>query len=102
MVYNFVVNVIKAVVNKYPDAIKFVITPIWRKSHKEDKIGGTFEGLTKIITEEASRYPDIKIIQGFELVGHSPDFFGDGGLHPSDKGFEMYGKNLNAELDKIL
>ena len=93
---------IKAVTKKYPDAVKFVITPIWRKSYKEEKIGGTFDGLAKIITEEAAKYPDIKIIQGIDLVGHSPEFYGDGGLHPNDKGFEMYGENLNKELDKLL
>ncbi|MBR3933367.1 MAG: SGNH/GDSL hydrolase family protein [Clostridia bacterium] len=97
-----VADFIKAISYKYPDAVKFVITPIWRASYKEEKIGGTFEDMSKIITEECERYPDIKVIQGINLVEHSPKYFGDGGLHPNDEGFNLYSKNLAGELSKIL
>ena len=93
---------IESVVTEYPDAVKFVITPIWRASYKEEKIGGTFEGIANIITDECAKYPDVKVIHGFNFVGHSPQYFGDGGLHPNDEGFNLYSKNLSDELNKLL
>lgn len=89
---------IKTIVSEYPDAVKFVITPIWREAADTEKIGGTFDGLEKIITEACATYPDVIVIPGIDLIEHSTEYFGDSGLHPNDKGFSLYAQNL---IDKI-
>ena len=93
---------IKSVVKKYPHAHIFVITPIWRASADTEKVGGAFYDLEGLIREAASEYPFVNVISGIDLVEHLPECFGDLVLHPSDKGFEFYSKNLCAKVDEVL
>lgn len=90
-----VADYMKSIKAKYPDAKKFVITPIWRASADTIKKGGSFYDLEKIITEECAVYSDITVIPGIDLVDHDTGLFGDLGLHPNDDGFDLYAKNLN-------
>lgn len=91
----------KTVEDKYPDAVKIVITPIWRASADDIKVTGPFSVVEEIITEEAMKYNDINVISGFDLVPHKTEMFGDLGLHPNDDGFDHYAENLIAAVDKL-
>jgi len=74
------------------------ITPLWR--------GDVPDGLPTLIrfchsvAEIASRYPNVRVIDGFRLVPHLPEYFRDL-LHPNELGAEVYGRNLAEEIRKI-
>ena len=74
------------------------ITPLWR--------GDVPDGLPvlarfcKNVAEIAGRYPNVKVIDGFRLVPHLPEYFRDN-LHPNELGAEVYGRNLADEIRKI-
>lgn len=71
------------------------ITPIWRGDFPEklDKLIRFNEHLKEI----CQRYPNIKIVDGFDLVPHLPEYFLDG-LHPNVIGSEVYGRNLVEKI----
>ncbi len=75
----------------------YVITPIWRSDDDKIASGMTFAEHRSVIAEAISRYPGIKIVDGYELVPHDPALFGDPGerqVHPNEQGFEHYSSNL--------
>lgn len=92
----FLENVIKI----YGEVPIFIISPIWRKSYKDEKPAGEFSNVEKMIFKVAENYPNVTAISGWELVPHSPEYFGDGGLHPAANGFESYFENLKKFLPK--
>ena len=75
----------------------YVITPIWRSDDDKIASGMTFAEHRAVIAEAVSRYPIIKIVDGYELVPHDPDLFGDPSerqVHPNGQGFKHYSENL--------
>lgn len=74
------------------------ISPLWR--------GDVPDGLPTLtrfcanVREIAGRYPNVKIIDGFSLVPHLPEYFLDN-LHPNALGTETYGRNLVEEIRRI-
>ena len=74
------------------------ISPLWR--------GDVPDGLPTLtrfcanVRDIASRYPNVKIIDGFSLVPHLPEYFLDN-LHPNALGTETYGRNLVEEIRRI-
>ena len=45
-----------------------------------------------------SGYPQIKLVNGLELVPHLEACFSPDVLHPNDFGFQFYGRNLLKEI----
>ena len=75
-----------------------VLTPIWRCNP-----GTNMEKLLEmsdIIKRECAKYPNIKVIDGFELVPNFPDYFLDD-LHPNALGGEVYGNNLARKIKEL-
>ena len=74
------------------------VTPLWR--------GDVPDGLPVLtrfcrnVKEIAGRYPNVKIVDGFSLVPHLPEYFLDN-LHPNVLGAETYGRNLVEEIRRI-
>ena len=74
------------------------ITPLWR--------GDVPDGLPVLtrfcrnVAEIAGRYSNVKVIDGFRLVPHLPEYFLDN-LHPNALGAEEYGRNLTEEIRRI-
>ncbi len=74
------------------------ITPLWR--------GDVPDGLPaltrfcKNVAEIAGRYANVKVVDGFRLVPHLPEYFRDN-LHPNELGAELYGRNLVEEIRRI-
>lgn len=89
---------LKALVNKHHSIPIFVLSPIWRKDYKSEKPFGDFFGVEEIIKKACEKYESVKFISGFNLVPHNENFFGDLSLHPNDKGFEYYFRNLIKEM----
>ncbi len=85
---------------KYPEAKKYLITPIWIAIWEEEKAMGKATELYGIIKEAVAELPDIEIINGWELVPHDKDLYGDERTHPNNLGFDKYFENLVSELQK--
>jgi hypothetical protein len=74
------------------------ITPLWR--------GDSTDGLPTLVsfcnnlTEICKKYSNIKIVDGFKLVPHLPEYFIDN-LHPNALGAEVYGRNLVLEIQRL-
>jgi lysophospholipase L1-like esterase len=86
----FLCNVSK----NYPNAKIFATTPIWRKDMHDVKPFGDFMRVEEIIQEQAAGLENISVIRGFEFVPQDVSLFSDLKLHPSDKGYEYFLKNL--------
>lgn len=74
------------------------ITPLWRGD-----IPNSFDTLSRFcenIKAIAGRYKNVKIVDGFRLVPHLPEYYRDG-LHPNCFGAEVYGRNLVNEIERL-
>ncbi len=94
---------IKTVSQKYPDSKIFVITPIWRKDYMDVKTD--MEGIFYIGSrlKEICKSPDnVYCIDGWELVPHDENYYGDLRLHPNNEGFDCYCDNLMKEIQKCI
>ena len=101
---------LKAKVSAYLDRLSslykqrniYLILPIWRSDREEIKADMTFDEHREIIREVALSYPFIKIIDGYDLVPHIKDYFGDpseGKIHPNDEGFLRYAFALTKYIN---
>ena len=86
----------------YPHAQIFAITPIYRADYLDKHSLGLFEDVEKYIKEVCLNLENVNVISGWELVPHNTNLFADSYLHPNDKGFEYYCKNLKKEIEKII
>jgi len=91
----------EALVKNYPDVKIFAIAPIWRKEHTEYREFGEFKEVYEIL-EELCKDLGINYISGWDFVPKEESYFADFRLHPNDKGFEQYFKNLKKEMQKFI
>ena len=82
----------------YPTAKIFAISPIWRGDYLNEKPMGEFFTVEKFIKEVADSLNNVKFIRGFDFVPHDESYFADLYLHPTDKGFDHYFKNLISKI----
>jgi lysophospholipase L1-like esterase len=74
------------------------VTPLWRGD-----VPGGFPTLARFcenVKKIAGQYPNVKIVDGFTLVPHLPEYFLDN-LHPNCLGTEVYGRNLVEAIRKL-
>jgi hypothetical protein len=75
-------------VNMFPNARIFMLTPIWRRNmHEQGERAFPFMSVSRVIEEASSSYPNVSVIDGLGLVPHSSSLFDDPGIHPADEGF---------------
>ena len=74
------------------------ISPVWRGDHIDEL--PVFYGFCNKVMEIAGRYPNIRVINGLELVPHLEEYFIDN-LHPNCLGTETYAANLVKEIRRI-
>ena len=86
------------IVNKYPDTPIIAFSPIWRKDFDREMPFGKFNEVEEVIKEVCGKFESVKFVSGIDLVEHREDLFGDLNLHPNDKGFEYYFKNIIKNL----
>lgn len=85
----------------YPDTPIFAISPIWRTQWQDERIFGDFCKVDTIIRECVKDYKNITVIKGFHFIPQDINYFADRIVHPNDKGFDYYFKNLHKEISKI-
>lgn len=70
-----------------------VISPVWRMDFDADQEETDFIRFCGEIKKVCGNYPNIRVIDGFELIPHEHEYYIDD-LHPNLKGAEIYGKKL--------
>ncbi len=100
--YENVKNFYESLSRNYPDSPIFAITPIWRLNFDEAKPFGDFFSVEKTIREVTASLKNVKVISGFDLVGHDKKLFADLRLHPRDAGFGEYFENLSKKIGELL
>lgn len=88
----------KALVHLYPNIPILSITPLWAKADWIDMQGVL--DTAKFIRNNAKMYPQISVLDGFELVPHLSEYFIDG-VHPNTLGMTLYAYNLVKEIESI-
>lgn len=73
----------------------YCISPLWRGDNPEGI--PTLERFCDNVKKIAGSYPNVRVIDGFTLVPHLPEYFLDN-LHPNCLGTEVYGRNLAAAI----
>ena len=88
----------KILAEQYPKANIYALAPIWRKDFEEVRECCDFRQVAAYIHEVTKPYSNIKVIDCFDFVPKEERYFADFKLHPNDKGFEHYGKNLIVHI----
>ena len=74
------------------------VTPLWRGDVPDGF--PTLARFCEDVKKIAGQYPNVKIVDGFTLVPHLPEYFLDN-LHPNCLGTEVYGRNLVEAIRKL-
>lgn len=82
----------------YPQVPIHVMTPLWRRDIDEPKKMGTFAEMTDMIVQACRAHPTIRVIDGLDVLPHTPFMFSDG-VHPTDVGFERMAERIAERLD---
>ena len=82
----------------YPDVPVAAILPLWRSDFREIRNAGTLEDAGETFRSIYSKYPRIRMIDGFSLIPHDTSLFSDGYLHPNDSGFLLLSENLIRQI----
>ena len=93
---------LRIVSEKHPQARIFVITPIWRADMDRLTEVGAFETVEETIRTVCQALPNVTVLRGFDFVPHDPQYYYDQRLHPNDRGFAYYVKNLCAAIENAV
>ena len=74
------------------------ITPLWRGDVPDGL--ETLSSFCEKLKVIAGKYKNIKIVEGFKMVPHLPEYYLDK-LHPNCLGAEIYGRNLVEEIKRL-
>ena len=74
------------------------ITPLWRGDVPDGL--ETLSAFCDKLKAIAGKYSNVKIVEGFKLVPHLPEYYLDK-LHPNCLGAEIYGRNLVKEIERL-
>jgi len=94
---------IKKLTETFPSSTVIGITPIWRGDIEEKGKDAlmSFEEMQKYIKDLYESYPNVFMIDGQALVPNRSEYFIKDILHPNDKGFEFYSKNLIQAIETL-
>ena len=89
-----------ALQRNYPRAELFALLPIWRKDRDEERPYGSFDQMRRDLAGIAEEL-GIPVIDCYDFVPKDPSYFADLRLHPNDRGFESYAKELARAILEV-
>lgn len=92
----------RSIRSNYPDTPVFALGPILRHNSNECRGFGAFCKLGQIIGETAGEFPCITFIDCLTFLPRASEYYGDGIVHPNDKGFDYYFKGLWNKMRSAL
>lgn len=89
-------------IKTFPSSKIICITPIWRGDLEKRKMAATmpFDKVGDLL-EDICKKLGINVIRGENLVDKMPENFIEDVLHPNDKGFDCYSKNLINAIKNV-
>ena len=87
--------------DQYAGAKLFVMQPIWRKDRDSQREYGTFDLMRQDLAQICSEL-DLQTIDCYSFVPKDTSNFADLRLHPNDKGFESYGRQLITAVNSLI
>lgn len=97
-----VVGFFENLYKNYPNVKTFVITPVWRKNYQDKTDFDSFFEIELGIRQAVAGKENMIVIPGFDLIPHDETLYADQVLHPNDRGFDHYYKNLLLEIKKYI
>ncbi|MBR4291114.1 MAG: SGNH/GDSL hydrolase family protein [Oscillospiraceae bacterium] len=86
----------------WPGLPTFVISPLWRADFLTRRDDDFKQAEVKeILQRAAEKNPQIRVIDGHDLVPRIEALMYDARLHPNELGFTIYAKRLAAALDQL-
>ena len=79
----------------------FVLLPIWRGDTDRTDTAGDFMECRALLGRMAASQ-GFHVLDDYDLVPHDPRLFGDGYLHPTNAGFQLYAQRLIQLIDEKL
>ena len=79
----------------------FVLLPIWRGDTDRTDTAGDFMECRALLGRMAASQ-GFHVVGDYDLVPHDPRLFGDGYLHPTNAGFQLYAQRLIEVIDEKL
>ena len=93
----------EAISEAYPNAKIFALSPAWRKDLNEGEHAlGELSKLGEKIAELTAHIPNVTVIDGFDVIPHSPDCFSDFYLHPNDEGYRHQARGFYEKIKKYI
>ena len=86
----------------WPGIPTFVLSPVWRadfQTRRDDDF--RHEEIREILLRAAQKHPQVRVIDGYDLLPRIKALMFDGRLHPNELGFAIYAKRLAAALDQL-
>ena len=77
----------------------FFVSPLWRVDGTRRQNMGSFDDCRRTVIECGEKYGFIHV-DGYSMIPASSEYFSSEGVHPNDKGFEIYSHNLTKVLEK--
>lgn len=87
--------------DQYAGAKLFVMQPIWRKDRDSQREYGTFDLMRQDLSQICSEL-DLQTIDCYSFIPKDTSNFADLRLHPNDKGFESYGRQLITAVNSLI
>lgn len=88
---------IERIISLYECRNIHAIIPIWRGNENDVKADMTYQEHRALIRSVFEKYPFVKIIDGYEIIPHLPEFYGETtrpSIHPTDTGFLIMSREL--------
>ena len=94
---------LNAIAENYKTSKILIIAPIWRKDHTQEGLGfGDMRYVYQRLAALCNGNDRMLCVDGWELVPHEENLFGDLRLHPNDQGFDLYARNLYQKIKDFI
>ncbi len=90
-----------ALTERYGDMKKLVLLPVYCGNPSISDRKEKYKRLSRTISQIAGRYPNVQIVNAYDMIPHFADYYMEDFVHPNALGMELYGKNLAKAIRKI-
>jgi lysophospholipase L1-like esterase len=87
--------------DQYTGAKLFVMQPIWREDRDSQREYGTFDLMRQDLAQICSEL-DLQTVDCYSFVPKDASYFADLRLHPNDKGFASYSRQLISAVKALI
>ena len=90
-----------ALTEQYGDMKKLVLLPVYCGNPGISDRKEKYKRLNRTISQIAGQYPNVQIVNAYDMIPHFADYYMEDLVHPNALGMELYGQNLVKAIRKI-